>query len=51
MIKIYSKCKYWKRCKLYKKKGAVCNRFGGQYGEGKMATCYNDNKYNEEHLK
>lgn len=48
---IFSKCKFTKKCKLYNKEGEVCNKHGGNFGEGRMATCWVDNEYGGEHLK
>lgn len=33
------KCKYIKVCDLYNKKGVICNKEGGKWGE-RMASCY-----------
>jgi hypothetical protein len=50
-MRIFSKCKFAKKCKLYDKTGVVCNKYAGEYGQGKMATCYYDNVETGEHLK
>ena len=34
------KCKFWKKCKLYKETGMTCNKTGGVYYEDRYAGCY-----------
>jgi hypothetical protein len=32
------KCKYWKKCPLYKENSMTCNKYEGDYGN-KKASC------------
>lgn len=45
-----NKCRFWKRCKLYKEENQVCNNNGGLYYHDGYPGCYRLNEKNGKYF-
>lgn len=46
------KCKFWKVCKIYDKRGVVCNKDNGCFmASGKYASCYRELEAKKKKMK